>query len=80
MTSEEKLAGLKKALAAKGNMPIGGTGASVTNIVHTQGWVHCHTPAIDASGVVKSVMDDLFEYFGSHKNCRPRCASPWPAA
>jgi sulfite reductase beta subunit len=35
--------------------------------VHTQGWVHCHTPAIDASGVVKSVMDDLFEYFGSHK-------------
>jgi sulfite reductase beta subunit len=47
--------------------PVGGTGASVTNIVHTQGWVHCHTPAIDASSVVKSVMDDLFEYFGSHK-------------
>lgn len=47
--------------------PVGGTGASVTNIVHTQGWVHCHTPAIDASGVVKAVMDDLFEYFGSHK-------------
>lgn len=47
--------------------PVGGTGACVTNIVHTQGWVHCHTPATDASGVVKSVMDDLFEYFGSHK-------------
>ena len=47
--------------------PIGGTGACVTNIVHTQGWVHCHTPATDASGVVKAVMDDLFEYFGSHK-------------
>lgn len=47
--------------------PIGGTGASVTNIVHTQGWIHCHTPAIDASGVVKSVMDDLYEYFESHK-------------
>ncbi len=47
--------------------PVGGTGASVTNIVHTQGWVHCHTPAIDASGVVKAVMDDLFEYFQSHK-------------
>jgi sulfite reductase beta subunit len=29
--------------------------------------VHCHTPAIDASGIVKAVMDDLFEYFGSHK-------------
>ncbi len=47
--------------------PVGGTGACVTNIVHTQGWVHCHTPATDASGVVKAVMDDLFEYFGSHK-------------
>jgi sulfite reductase beta subunit len=44
--------------------PIGGTGAGITNIVHTQGWIHCHTPAIDASGVVKSVMDGLFEEFG----------------
>ena len=48
-----------------GKYPIGGTGASITNIVHTQGWVHCHTPATDASGPVKAVMDDLFEYFGS---------------
>ncbi len=47
--------------------PIGGTGAGITNIVHTQGWIHCHTPATDASGPVKSVMDDLFEYFQSHK-------------
>jgi len=47
--------------------PVGGTGACVTNIVHTQGWVHCHTPAIDASGIVKAVMDDLFEYFQSMK-------------
>lgn len=47
--------------------PIGGTGAGVTSIIHTQGWVHCHTPAIDASGIVKSVMDELFEYFGSMK-------------
>ena len=44
--------------------PIGGTGAGVTNIVHTQGWIHCHTPAIDASGVVKSVMDGIYEEFG----------------
>jgi dissimilatory sulfite reductase beta subunit len=43
--------------------PVGGTGASITNIVHTQGWVHCHSAATDASGVVKSVMDDLFPYF-----------------
>jgi dissimilatory sulfite reductase beta subunit len=45
--------------------PVGGTGAGITNIVHTQGWVHCHTPATDASGVVKAVMDGLYEEFGS---------------
>ncbi len=47
--------------------PIGGTGASISNIVHTQGWVHCHTPATDASGPVKAVMDELFEEFTSMK-------------
>jgi len=55
-------------LASRGNkFPVGGTGAGVTNIVHTQGWVHCHTPATDASGVVKAVMDELFDYFTSMK-------------
>ena len=34
--------------------PVGGTGAGVTNIVHTQGWIHCHTQATDASGPVKA--------------------------
>ena len=43
--------------------PKGGTGAGVTNIVHTQGWIHCHTPATDASGPVKATMDVLFEDF-----------------
>lgn len=43
--------------------PVGGTGNSITNIVHTQGWIHCHTPATDASGIVKAVMDDLHDYF-----------------
>jgi len=66
LTDQSKIAGLKDACKTMG-IPIGGTGHSVTSIVHTQGWVHCHTPAIDASGIVKSVMDDLFEYFGSHK-------------
>ncbi len=42
---------------------VGGTGASITNVVHTQGWVHCHSAATDASGVVKSVMDELYPYF-----------------
>ena len=43
--------------------PVGGTGASITNIVHTQGWIHCHTPATDASGTVKATMDVLFDEF-----------------
>jgi sulfite reductase beta subunit len=73
VTTEERLRALKDDLKGRKfpggsyKFPIGGTGASVTNIVHTQGWVHCHTPATDASGVVKATMDELFEYFGSHK-------------
>ncbi len=47
--------------------PVGGTGAGVTNIIHTQGWIHCHTPATDASGPVKATMDVLFDDF---KNMR----------
>ncbi len=73
VTDEETLRNLLEDLKSRKfpggsyKFPVGGTGASVTNIVHTQGWVHCHTPAIDASGIVKAVMDDLYEYFGSHK-------------
>jgi len=63
--SAAKVQPLLDDLAAHGQMPVGGTGAGITNIVHTQGWVHCHTPATDASGVVKAVMDDLFEHFTS---------------
>jgi sulfite reductase beta subunit len=51
--------------------PIGGTGAGITNILHTQGWVHCHTPATDASGPVKAIMDDLFQEFQSHNMPAP---------
>ncbi len=47
--------------------PVGGTGASVSNIVHTQGWIHCHTPATDASGTVKATMDVLFKDFQNHR-------------
>ncbi len=54
----------RKFSAGSFKFPVGGTGAGITNIVHTQGWVHCHTPAIDASGVVKAVMDGVFEDFG----------------
>jgi len=47
--------------------PVGGTGASISNIVHTQGWIHCHSSATDASGVVKAVMDELYPYFKGEK-------------
>ncbi len=73
VTDEEKLRALLEDLKSRKHpggsykYPVGGTGASVTNIVHTQGWIHCHTPATDASGVVKAIMDELFDYFGSHK-------------
>ena len=66
--AKDKVAPLIEDIKSRDNkFPIGGTGACVTNIVHTQGWLHCHTPATDASGPVKAVMDDLFEYFGSMK-------------
>ena len=47
--------------------PVGGTGAAISNPVHTQGWVHCHSAASDASGVVKSLMDELSGYFTEAK-------------
>jgi len=67
--SKDKVAPLKKDLLDRKfsggsyKFPIGGTGAGLTNIIHTQGWIHCHTPATDASGPVKAVMDGLFDEF-----------------
>jgi len=66
---KSKLEPLKKDLESRkfdgGSLkfPVGGTGAGMTNIVHTQGWIHCHTPATDASGPVKATMDVLFDDF-----------------
>jgi sulfite reductase beta subunit len=51
----------------KHDLPIGGTGASISNIVHTQGWVHCHSAATDASGPVKAIMDEMCDHFTSMK-------------
>jgi dissimilatory sulfite reductase beta subunit len=56
-----------KAELNKAGFPVGGTNNSISNIVHTQGWVHCHSAATDASGIVKSVMDALCERF-THEN------------
>ncbi len=67
--SKDKMEKLKKDLETRKHeggsykFPRGGTGAGITNIVHTQGWIHCHTPATDASGTVKVVLDELFEEF-----------------
>ena len=47
--------------------PVGGTGAGISNIIHTQGWIHCHTPATDASGTVKATMDEVFADFQNHR-------------
>ena len=66
LVDEAKIEPLVAELAANG-WPIGGMGNAISNIVHTQGWVHCHSAATDASGIVKSVMDDLNEYFTTMK-------------
>jgi sulfite reductase beta subunit len=69
--SKDKAMALKADLASRRfdggsfKFPVGGTGAGITNIVHTQGWIHCHTPATDASGPVKAAMDVLFDDFQS---------------
>ncbi|MBI5076502.1 MAG: dissimilatory-type sulfite reductase subunit beta [Nitrospirae bacterium] len=64
VSDEKQLEPLKKDLTARG-FKMGGIGAAITNVVHTQGWVHCHSACTDASGLVKSMMDELMEYFES---------------
>ena len=44
-------------------LPVGGTGKSISSIVHTQGWIHCHSAATDAAPIVKAIMDELYDYF-----------------
>ncbi|MBD3167798.1 dissimilatory-type sulfite reductase subunit beta [bacterium] len=71
-TKKENAAKIKKEAGEMG-FPAGGIGHGITSIVHTQGWVHCHSAATDASGVVKAVMDDLFEYFNGEKQVPGKC-------
>ncbi len=66
LTDQSKIDALIVDLKRLGH-PVGGVGNAISAIVHTQGWIHCHSAATDASGVVKSVMDDLFEYFAERK-------------
>jgi len=64
VTDEKNIDPLIAELKKEG-YPVGGIGNAISNIVHTQGWVHCHSSATDASGVVKAVMDELTVHFES---------------
>ncbi len=63
MLSEESKVAPLIAELEKSGFPVGGTGNSITMVAHTQGWLHCDIPGTDASGVVKSMMDGLYEEF-----------------
>ncbi|MEW6116758.1 MAG: dissimilatory-type sulfite reductase subunit beta [Nitrospirota bacterium] len=62
VSDEKNLEPLQKELKDKKFM-VGGIGPRISNIVHTQGWVHCHSAASDASGLVKVLMDEFADYF-----------------
>jgi sulfite reductase beta subunit len=62
LTDAAKIEPLKAELTQLG-YPVGGTNNSISNVVHTQGWVHCHSAATDASGLVKCVMDSVYNHF-----------------
>jgi sulfite reductase beta subunit len=66
LTDPAKIEPLIADLAARG-FPVGGMANAISNMVHTQGWVHCHSAATDASGIVKAVMDELVDYFKTTK-------------
>ena len=70
-TDESKIEPLIADLKELGH-PVGGTGNAITSIVHTQGWIHCHSAAIDASGIVKAVMDELIHHF-ENQNLPAKC-------
>ena len=62
VSDEKNLEPLQKELKSKKYM-VGGIGSRVSNIVHTQGWIHCHSACTDASGLVKCLMDEFADYF-----------------
>lgn len=62
VSDESKVNPLLDELKAK-KYVVGGIGSRVSNIVHTQGWIHCHSAAVDASGLVKCLMDVFIDYF-----------------
>ena len=63
MTTKQENVDLIKKAAQDAGFPAGGIGSGISNMVHTQGWVHCHSACTDASGLVKAIMDEVFPYF-----------------
>jgi len=63
LTREEDIEPLIREIEEKLGFPVGGTGHAISNILHTQGWLHCNLPGTDASGTVKALMDALFHEF-----------------
>ena len=63
----EEVEPLIEAIKSELGFPIGGTGPSISNISHTQGWLHCNLPGTDAAGTVKALMDDLIEEFENER-------------
>lgn len=62
LTNKDNIEPLINEVKSNG-LPVGATKNTISNVVHTQGWVHCHSAATDASGLVKAVMDELYDYF-----------------
>jgi dissimilatory sulfite reductase beta subunit len=62
VTDQARVEPLIERLESEG-YPVGGTGNSISMISHTQGWLHCDIPGTDASGVVKSLMDEIYHEF-----------------
>ncbi len=71
VADENKLNPLLDELDSKDYL-IGGIGISISNIVHTQGWIHCKSAVTDASGITKSIMDEMTDYFTGKKKVPAR--------
>ncbi len=71
VADESKLNPILEELDSKDYL-VGGVGLSISNIVHTQGWVHCKSAVTDASGITKSIMDEMTEYFTGKKKVPAR--------